>query len=197
MAMQRVRVLWQNWPGSPGYTNFYTSISLASVAPFVTFFDAIKALIPSPITITVPSSGDIVNEATGQILSVWTTTGGGVVNCTGPTVYSGPSGAVAEWSTSGIVAGRRVLGKTYLVPLANTVYDAQGNIATASLSVLQAAAGALQSALGNNLLVWSRPFEPDPDRVPPDTRPARAGTSWPVISARVPDLAAVMKSRRT
>lgn len=193
MSMQRVRCLWQNFAGAPGYTNFYTSISLASVAPIVTFFDSIKTLLSAGLTIQVPQSGDIVNEATGQIQSVWSTAGGGTVTGTGSTSYAGPVGAVVEWQTTGIVAGRRVLGKTYLVPLIQTVYDAQGSIGTAQLATIQGAASAMQSALGNNLLVWSRPFEPDPLRVPPDTRPARAGTSWPVISARVPDLAAVMK----
>lgn len=197
MSIQRVRCLWQNWPGSPGYTNFYTSVSLSNVAPFATFFDAIKTLVPSALTITVPNSGDIINEATGQIQNVWTGTGGATITGTGSGAYAGPTGAVAEWLTTGIVAGRRVQGKTYLVPLAGLATDASGSISTTALGTLTTAAAGLQTALGNQFVVWSRPFEPDANRVPPDTRPARAGSSWPVIGSRVPDLSAVMRSRRS
>lgn len=197
--MQRVRCLWASWPGQPGYTNFYTSISLASLAPIVTFWDSIKALLPLNLTVTVPGSGDIVNESTGQIQSVWTATGGGTVTATGAGAYSGASGAVVEWLTQGIVAGRRVMGKSYLVPLVTTAYQSDGTLATATQTTLASAASTMQGALGNTLLVWARPFVPPADNPAvgqPGHKEARAGSSWPVVGSRVPDLAAVMRSRR-
>jgi len=196
MSMHRVRCVWQNFAGAPGYTNFYTTISLTTVAPFVTFFDTIKSKLPLNLTVQIPGTGDVVNEATGQIQGIWAKVGGATITGTGAALYAGASGAVAEWTTQGIVAGRRVLGKSYLVPLINTVYDSLGTINTVDLAVLSGAANTLQNDLGSAFLVWSRPFEPDPDRVPPDTRPPRAGTSWHVIGSRVPDLAAVLKTRR-
>jgi len=196
MTIQRVRCVWQNWPGQPGYTNLYTSISLASVAPIVTFFDAIKTLIPTGLTVTVPGSGDLVAEATGIIQGVWTATGAGVVTGTASGPYAGPAGAMVQWLTGGIVAGRRVMGKTFLVPLTNTVYDTNGTLSSGTLTTIGSAAAALQAAMGPTLVVWSRPFEPDPNRVPPDTRPPRAGSMSPVVGSRVPDVAVIMKSRR-
>lgn len=202
MTMQRVRCLWQNWAGQPGYTNLYTSISLVSLAPIVTFWDSIKAMLPAGLTVTVPGSGDLVAEATGQIQAVWTATGGGTVTGTGAAGYSGTSGAVVEWLTGGIVNGRRVLGKTFIVPMAGTTnYESNGSLSPAAVTLLQTSANTMQSALGNTFVVWSRPFEPDPDKNPPVGSPGhkepRAGSQWPVVGTRVPDLAVVMRSRRT
>lgn len=197
MTIQRVRCLWGNWPGSPGYTNLYTTIAVSSVAPINTFWDAIKTLLPSGVTIQTPNSGDLVAEATGTIQGVWTGSGGATVTGTGAGGYAGASGAVVEWLTGGIVAGRRVMGKTFLVPIIANSYESNGTLIPATVTTLSTAATNLQVAMGPTFVIWSRPFEPDPDRVPPDTRPARAGTSHPVVGSRVPDLAAIMRTRRT
>lgn len=197
MTIQRVRILWGNWPGAPGYTNLYTSISLSNVAPIVTFFDSIKQYLPTALTVQVPQSGDLVAEATGVIQGVWTGSGGATVTGTAVGVYAGPVGAVVEWLTGGIVAGRRVQGKSYIVPLSSIAYQSNGTLLDSAATAINTAAATLQTALGNNLVVWSRPFEPDPDRVPPDERDPRAGTAWPVLATRVPDMVAVMRSRRT
>lgn len=200
MSLQRVRCLWSGWPGQPGYTNFYTSISIASVAPFVTFFNTIKGNLPSGLTITVPGSGDIVNTETGLLSGVWSAPGNGAVTGSSVGNYAGPAGCVVEWLTQGIVAGRRVLGKTYIVPLAAAAFQNDGTISEAEKPTFTNAAAALVTALGNTFLVWSRPFTPGPNNPPvgqPGHKEPRAGTAWPVIGSRFPDMAAVMRSRRT
>lgn len=194
--IQRLRALWQNFPGAPGYTNFYVGTNFAGPAPFTTFFDAIKVYLPLSATIQVPNSGDIVVQETGQIGGVWTSGTVGNVTGSGAGAYSGASGAVVEWLTNGIVAGRRVTGKTFLVPLSGA-FDSTGSLSTGALTALQNAAAALIAALTPNLLVYARPFPGKPAEGTKPAKPARSGTSYQVVAARIPDLAAVMRSRRT
>lgn len=185
MTMNRVRCGWSNFPGAPGLSTFYLGSGITNMAPVKSFWDAVKDQMPLGTTVTTPTSGDQLDEATGTLSGAWSGTGGGTsVSVTVSQPYSGTSGLVIEWLTSLIVAGRRVMGKTYLVPLDRGGYDASGSIATGSISAVQAAGNALIVALAGELKVWSRP------------RPSIAGAAAQVIACRVPDLAVVMRSRR-
>jgi hypothetical protein len=194
MALARINCAWQNWPGAPGVTTFYTQ-----GAPFSTdidgiraFFDAIKAYLPTGLTIQVPTSGDMINEADGKITTSWTTVATPAV-VTGSNVgtYAGNAGACVHWLTAGVVAGRRVRGRSFLVPLVGA-FEANGSLAATPLSTITSAAAALVTA-ATSLAVWARPFTPEPG----DNKPARAGTLHDVIGSRVPDLAVSLRSRRT
>jgi hypothetical protein len=183
----RVRCLWQNWPGAPGYTNFYmgSTPSAADLVAVRNFWVAIGGLLPLSLTVTVPSSGDLVEDSNGAITGVWTSTSPGApVAGSSAGAYSGASGAVVHWFTASIVAGRRLRGRTFLVPLAGA-YDTAGSLGTAAQTTLSTGAAGLVSALAGQLRVWSRPT------------PFRAGVSAPVTSSSVPDLAAQLRSRRT
>jgi len=187
MTMNRCRVLWSNWPGAPGYSNFYVGTSITDHTPIRTFFAALTNYVPAAVTWTVPTSGDQISEATGAITGAYTATvtGGSVAGAVGNSgAYPGMAGAVIEWQTSAIIAGRRPLGKTFLVPLYPTAFDANGSILTAAITAIQAAGTTLISALSGELKVWSRP------------RPALAGANVTVTSCRVPDLAVALRTRR-
>lgn len=187
-----------NFPGSPGYTNLYYANPVADNLPLAaieTFFTTIKAYFPTGSVTQVPNQGDYIEDTTGQITGQWAQSGPLPIGNTGTGVYSGASGALVHWHTDGIVDGRRVRGRTFLVPLVSGVYDAGGTIASNVLSAIQAAANNLVAAEGADLAVWSRPREADPEATPP--KAARLGSSWNVTAAAVPDLAAVMRSRRT
>lgn len=193
VAYNRVRVTWGNWSGAPGLSTFYFGSSSIDMTALRTFWDAIKSNIPSGITIQVPNTGDQIQDTTGQISGVW---GGGpsqsVVTCTGAGSYAGATGPVVEWLSSAVIAGHRPQGKTYLVPGVGT-FDSNGSLGTAVITQIQTAAQALITAYAGEMKVLSRPF------VPPtgSTKPPRPGVASTIIAARVPDLAAVLRSRRT
>lgn len=182
--MNRVRCLWQNWPGAPGYTNLYVGTSVVNQSEIRTFFNALIALLPSGLTITVPNSGDIVDESTGAITGAWTGTVNTVVTGTAVTTYAGASGACVNWRTSLLVAGRHPIGRTFLVPLGSTAFQNDGSLATTTISTILTAANLLITNLAGELKVWSRPTA------------TRAGANVTVTSANVPDLAVVLRSRR-
>jgi hypothetical protein len=186
-SLFKITALWQNWPGAPGYTNFY----VLEAGPITTatdgiraFFDAIKGVIPSGITITVQPSGDQINDTNGNITGAWSVDPApAVVTGSAAGTYAGNAGGVVSWRTNGVVANRRVRGRSFLVPLASTVYDTNG-LTSAAIATLQGAASGLVTAVSPNLAVWSRPTQ------------LRSGSSHPVTSATVPDLSASLRSRR-
>jgi len=188
MTMNRVRVVWSNWPGAPGYSNFYVGTTITDHTPIRTFFQSLNGILPAAVTITVPTSGDQISEATGLITGSYsaTVTGGAVNGAAGNSAaYAGMAGGQVQWQTSAVINGRRPLGKTFIVPLYNTAYDSNGSLSSAAVTTLQAAGAALIAALSGEMKVWSRP------------RPSIAGANVTVTSARVPDLAIALRSRRT
>lgn len=192
-TLQRVRCVWQNWPGAPGYTNFYEDASVVSHEPYRVFFDAVKGLLPNAVTIQVPGNGDIIEDTTGAIVGAYAIATPAVVSGGSASVYSGGSGAVIDWLVSGLVAGRRPIGRTFLVPCTSTAMDASGSLIGTANTTITNAATALIASMAGAMKVWSRPFAGGPGGVPA----ARLGSQHAIVSARVPDLAAQLRSRRT
>lgn len=193
MTIQRVRVVMSNWAGAPGYINFYETSAVVDHTPYRTFFNSLITLFPAGLTFTFPGSGDIINEGTGNIVGAWTVAAPAPVVGTNASVYAGGAGAVVDWLTSGVVAGRRPMGRTFLVPIGSNMLDTNGSLAGTTITTILNAATAMIASLGPTFLVWSRPFPGGPGGDPP----SRLGTVNPVTSARVPDLAATLRSRRT
>jgi len=184
-SLYRTRALWQNWPGAPGYSNFY-SLGGGNADAVEAFFTAINGLLPNGMTITVPPSGDIIDDSTGNLTGTWSLPGTGGVVTSSATVgaYPGASGAVVHWRTNGFVGGRNVRGRTFLVPLTGASFSQTGDLDTSRLGTLQTAASGLVTAGGGNLAVWRRPTT------------FTGGSSHIITSATVPDLAVVLRSRR-
>ncbi len=188
MTMNRVRVTWTNFPGAPGYSNFYVGTTITDHTPIRTFFNALITYLPASVQINIPTNGDQISEATGLITGAYSATvTGGVVQATAANTgaYSGASGAQVQWQTSAIVNGRRPLGKTFIVPGYGTMFDATGSLSSGFMSALATAGTNLIAALSGELKVWSRPT------------PSIAGSNVTVTSCRVPDLAVTLRSRRT
>src|SRR5664279_2073822 len=166
MTIQRVRVVMNNWPGAPGYINFYENSDVVSHEPYRVFFDAIKALVPIGLTFQVPGIGDILSEETGNIIGSYSFTTPALVTGTGNATYPNGVGACIDWLTTGVVAGRRVMGRTFLVPMATSIYDTNGTLTPTAITTIGAAATALIAAMTPKFLIWSRPFAGGPGGVP-------------------------------
>lgn len=187
MTLARVNVAWQSWPGAPGVSTFYLdpTPAQATIDSIRTFFNALIALLPSGLTINVPSSGDEISEATGDITGSWSVaTTPTTVTGTGAGNYAGNAGAVVHWLTQGVVANRRVRGRTFIVPLVSTAYDTAGSLGSATITTINGAASTFIAANPGLVNVWSRP------------RPGLSGSQNAITSTRVPDLAVSLRSRR-
>ena len=186
--MKRYRVTWSGAPVvGPSVSTFYESpeSGVGGADDLETFFGAIADRIALGVQILVPSSGDLVESTTGDLVGTWSDPGtGGTVNSTGNSGFTNGVGARIVWNTGGLFNGRRVRGSTFIVPLGIDAYEGAGNITSTMITDLQAAADALVATTAP-FGVWSRPTA------------ANNGEFNEWTSARVPDAVSWLRSRRT
>ena len=154
------------------------------VAAIKTAYTNLASSCPSGVVITVPGSGDTIDDTTGELIGVWTAAGGGTVSCSGSAQAPAGVGACIGWLTGGIVNGRKLRGRTFIVPLSGPAYDSDGTIGAGALSAVGALANGLMAA--GPLAVWHRPT----------TTGGTDGNSYGVVANRVRDKVAFLSSRR-
>jgi hypothetical protein len=195
----RVKSKWTGFNGAPGYTNFYfrdfsttgeplQSDADSAVARTSTFWANVKSRFPSVVSIAVQGDVEVIDPANGQLASVFSVTPPVVHQGTATaTTYSGPTGMVINWRSAGVRNGRRVRGRTFLVPVATDCFQNDGTIDPTKLAAVQSAATDLAAQTGTpDLGIWCRP-----------TTPGGTDGQWFACNgATVPDLAAVLRSRR-
>jgi hypothetical protein len=185
MPLHRVPVAWQTGIGGTGVSVFYTNFGSDATVEIAAFFNAIKAFFPSAISWNVPSSGDVIDEVSGLLTGAWI--GGTAASIAGGTAgaYAGGTGCYVRWQTSGVVAGRRVKGRTFLVPLLGAHYQTDGTIVDATLATINTAANNL--VLAGKLRIWHRPT----------VKGANNGSAHTVTAAQGPDKVSSLRSRRS
>lgn len=193
--MLRVTAVWNGFPGAPGYSNFYFDSAIVagpSVQPAYdktrTFFSGIAGTLPPSVNIAVLPTVAEIDAANGAQTDEFSiTTPGANIAGSGGTSYAGPSGACIQWKTSTFVNGRRLRGRTFVVPLAAGAYETDGTLTAQVLTFIRNAADALRNdAVGPSvkLGVWHRPVG------------GAGGTFAPVTASSVTDRVAVLTSRR-
>ena len=187
MTILRIRSTWQNWPGAPGITDFYSrDLTAATYVPIVrAFFNAIVGALPTGLTVQTSGSCDEINEVNGQLTGSQTTTTPAPVVGTGSGAYAGPSGVCINWQTAGVIAGKRVRGRTFIVPVNATQYDSGGTLTPAAITLFSGAANGLITSGAGQFVVFARP------------RAFTGGQAHAITGSSVPDLVAVLRSRRT
>ena len=186
MTINRVRVPITNVVVGPALTTLYVGSGITDMSSIKTFFNALTNVQPNLLTYTIPSTGDQLNEANGAISGVWTGTNGGTAGSAAAAAsFSATSGAVIDWITSAIVNRRRVMGRTFVVPLTGVSYSNSGTISSTTVTTILNAANALIVALAGELKVWHRPSKGGSD-----------GVAAQVVACRVPSKAMILRSRR-
>jgi len=189
--MARLKRHRVTWSGSgvvgPGLTTFYVKpdSTVGEADDIEAFFTALASSITTAITITIPSSGDILEDTDGTLVGTWSDPGtGGVVTGTSAENFVMGAGARVRWNTSGIHNGRRVKGTTFICPVGISAFSGSLALSTTFQAALQTAASNLVTAVPE-LAIWSRPKVGSP------------GASNLVESALVPDAVSWLRSRRT
>jgi hypothetical protein len=201
--LNRVRIGWTGFPGQPGLTTFYMADGTLDVSPFKTFLTNMNLYVPSSIVWTIPAVGDKISVETGEITGAWAGVGGGSVNgFGGSTSYSQSSGICVDWLTGTLNNRRRIQGRTFFVPAAQSAYQTDGTIQESIRTTIQGYGNTLIASMLSGWQIWSRPFAgraqvgtPGQPGYKPAV-PARPGASGAPLTCRVPDIAAVMRSRR-
>ena len=187
MQLNRVVVQWDG-PAVVGAAvnvlHFAGDVGPPDPSAIKAAYDNLSTILPGTSTIVTPSSGDVIEDTTGELLDVWSAPGGGTtVGGAGGTVAGGV-GACVTWLTGGIINGRRLRGRTFLVPLSSTAYEGDGTLTTTAQTALQGFAEDLIAS--GPLAVWHRPTGPS----------VSDGNSYGVIAYRLRDKVAFLSSRR-
>lgn len=186
MSIVRFTYKWEGFPGAPGYTNIYATttdpedVGLA----FNDFIGSNPGTFPAGLEVTLMPEAEELDETTGTVTGLIPIAGGLVLTGTGTSAWAGPAGMVVSWSTGGLVAGRRVRGRTFLVPVVSFVYGSDGTIEASALATWRADLATYLAATSGRQVIWSRP------------RAGLAGSAHVVTGGRIPDMVAVLRSRR-
>lgn len=149
--LMRVKTRWSGFSGGPGYTNLHFrgfgsgdggggSYDVAAANNAINrvnaFMGGIRTLLPSVVRVEVQSEVEILEDTTGELIGTLAGTDAPEHAGSATGGYSGPTGAVVNWKTGGIRNGRRVRGRTFLVPLASAAFGAAGTLLAASQTTL-------------------------------------------------------------
>lgn len=181
------QILWQG-VGGPGVSTFHVTSPLnPSEAQGVTnalqaFADDLSGLLPNDYVVTGGSEVKLIDDVDGQLtgtypINGWQSSG----QAAG--VFSRAAGARIDWLTQAIVAGRRLRGRTYWVPITSGAFTQDGILTGGTVNDIQDAGEALINALavvGCPLLAWSPTH----------------GVSALVEALYVPPKGAILRSRR-
>lgn len=193
----RVTINWTGFVGAPGYTNLYfrdftagavdQAMADGAVAKTDVWVNAWLSSLPTTVTIGVDPTVEVIEETNGELQGFFTTVPEAPSIATAIGAYSAASGACVNWYTNGVRNGRRIRGRSFMVPLGGAGLQSDGTIDQTKLTALRTATNTFISATGSgDLGVWSRPTPGEPD----------GGVWYVVTSATIPDKVAVLRSRR-
>lgn len=195
--LARVTINWTGFVGAPGFTNLYFSPAAggdvtqavvdAAVAKADAWLSQYKSSFPTAVTTGIDPSVEVIESSNGELQAFMTGTPAAASAGGDAGTFSSATGVVTSWYTPGIRNGRRIRGRSFMVPMGPTAYQSDGTIATTKLTGWRTAANTLIANVdAARLAVWSRPSAPA----------ATDGIAYDVISANMNDKVAVLTSRR-
>lgn len=194
----QVTARWENFIGAPGYTKFHFldvvgSAGAGSVtAAARTFLNAFAGTVPIGVTIQVAAEVPEYDEVTGTLLGeVVAGTLPALITGTAAGSYAGGAGAFVAWKTGTIWQGRRVQGRTFMVPQAG-IFETNGTLSSAFITSATAAATSLINDPASTFAIWAKRFT-----VVNGALTQTNGAAFQVTSALVRDQASGLRSRRT
>ena len=193
MPLLRVKANWTGFSGAPGLSvmhfNAFSDSDVAEATDAAEsmqgFFNGCGIWLPTGCKVQVDSGVEVIDEATGQLQSIITVPSQSAITGSGTGSYAAPVGAVVNWHTADVRNGRRVRGRTFLVPLSSQAMDVDGTLKSSAHTTFTTL-GSDIIARSPSLQVYSRPTAPG----------AADGLASLVTSSRVPDKAAVLRARR-
>lgn len=202
MDILRVTARWAGFQGAPGYSNFHftaeggfwdggllgddaQAAADAAAERVADAFGQIGSVLPDSVQISIESEAIIFDSDSGEALG-FAEVDQDVIAASGDDGgYSGATGAVVNWRTNDYRFGRRIRGRTFLVPLGGSSYQDDGTLTSSALERLRTfGTRMLGSSGGPTFGVWSRPVG------------GAGGVFATATTANVPDMAAVLRSRR-
>jgi hypothetical protein len=146
-----------------------------------------QSRLPTTVTCQTDSTVEVIDDTTGELQEFVNATVAAARVGTGTGNYSAAAGAVCNWYTNTVRNGRRIRGRSFLVPLAGSALGPDGSLDNTNLTGLRTNTATFVTQTGAaRLVVWGRPTAPG----------ASDGVSAEVVSFTIPDKTAVLTSRR-
>lgn len=186
----RLTTVWTGFLGAPGYTNLYAPVGSAGAAAVAQahsgtihdFWNTVNGFLPADVTVTVGPTYQVIDEVTGDITSEGTVQyPADPIVGTSAAAYAGNAGVAVDWLTGTFINGHRLRGRTFLVPFTSCFED-NGTLGAAAITAIRDAAQVMVDTSAG-LVVWHRPIA------------GAGGDAVSVITARVSDRAAILRSR--
>lgn len=186
------RAFWNGGPGGEGVSVFHgrpsgvisdTDAAIELAGRVRALFAGLASFLPDPYTISFAAEVTELNTTTGVLEDIYAVSPGGPVNATGAGDWAAPAGIRVDWTTGALVAGRRLRGRTFFVPVIASCFDTNGSIEGDVLIGFSVNAATFYDASvvnDCNICVWSRTH----------------GILADVTGHAVADEAAVLRSRR-
>lgn len=194
MSVAVIKTTWTGGPSAPGLTTFALEYDGAgnldgALTAVQTFWTSLKDSIQGGYQLQVQPVVELHNETTGELSGEFAAASAKpTLQTQNTSAFAAGVGARIDWRTLVIKNGRRVRGRTFVLPLATASYEVNGTIAEVTRTGIGTAATKLITdldAAGTSLAVWSRPSEKHP-----------VGALSPVSVAVVPDKVAFLSGRR-
>jgi hypothetical protein len=204
VELARVRTVITGFSGAPGISTQYflktgsgawSAYDDLMVSRVTDAWSDISSLLPTSHVATTLAEIDIIEDTTGEIQQTISATNDGVSSGTADSPWlPTASGYCVTWRTDGVVAGKHVRGRTFLVPVAAVGLEADGSPTASALALVGTYAQTMTGlATSVALAIWSRP------KTVPDSNPTayiRFGSSHQVTDHTISDKFAVLRSRR-
>lgn len=202
MDILRITALWSGFPGAPGYSVFHFTTdggfwdggvagdpaqgaAQGAAERVSTAFSNLVGFLPNGADIQIEPEAVVLNSDTGEAVGFIDVDAPPTEPSASSNDMVGPAGAVVNWRTSDYRFGRRIRGRTFLVPLNIRAYESDGTLSDIGRDAVQLFGDAMVNGEGSaDFGVWSRP------------RGGSGGVFATVDSFNVPDMAAVLRSRR-
>jgi hypothetical protein len=198
ILVSQVTVNWSGFQGAPGWSrlNFFELTGPAAVQAAVdavrVFFFAMRNQLKTDWTLSVSPTVQSFDVLTGDLVfeqTATTTPGvitGLVANTTG---FAGGVGFNVRWNTGQIAHGRKVVGRTFIVP-AVLAAEFDGTVLESVRTSAQSAGALLIANATAHLCVWHKQFDTS-------TPPKQIGGSTHAVSSCVvPDNVSTLRTRR-
>jgi len=208
-SVYRVRAVWSGFAGAPGYTNFhFADIGTdagrnAAGAAVKAWFESQKSCLLAAWAVTVQSEVTEYDMATGVLLGAAAmTTVPTATTGTAPTAaYVGGSGYSIQWNTNLIDHGRRLRGRTFMVPAVGC-FENDGTLTAGHIANVYSGATALVGAVGADFSIWKRIWtKPTKDMTLEQAKAFKqvqiGGALAPATGYFVKDMASQLRTRRT
>lgn len=194
-----LKVEWSGFVGGPGLSQFVLEgddpLDLQpALQALEDFFVALAPLIPNNILLTPQTEALHYEHTTGVLLGATQLTAVGASTGTATGTWAAACGGSIQWDTGQIQNGRRVRGRTFIVPMAVNAYEDDGTLTSTAVSTMTTASGEISTFVGpnaaNTFQVWGRP------RDATETQPAKPASLAQITGASVSDKVAILRGRR-